>query len=300
MKKPTRLGLLATAITTALLVSACGGGGSTEAYTPSYPDSDSNTTNDYEADISNSYDDYDYTDYDYADATPNLEVGATLTAEEAEATREALRGMDNEERAGRVVVNRDGVYVVADVHSLNSGDVVDDEAAIEVLSNPVFLPILVVNGQNVIYNQRDGMPEFMARARATAFASGTSPNIPQFQLPDEVGVEWRASRSQQEIADFLARVQADADTPMSEIPNEFALVEVSSRNQGFAQSQGVGTTDTARQYQLVNLGGGMAFGGRSINEVVDMTRTWDNPEAARAEAQRLVNQFPGLIFHDFS
>ena len=300
MKKPTRLGLLATAITTALLVSACGGGGSTEAYTPSYPDSDSNTTNDYEADISNSYDDYDYTDYDYADATPNLEVGATLTAEEAEATREALRGMDNEERAGRVVVNRDGVYVVADVHSLNSGDVVDDEAAIEVLSNPVFLPILVVNGQNVIYNQRDGMPEFMARARATAFASGTSPNIPQFQLPDEVGVEWRASRSQQEIANFLARVQADADTPMSEIPNEFALVEVSSRNQGFAQSQGVGTTDTARQYQLVNLGGGMAFGGRSINEVVDMTRTWDNPEAARAEAQRLVNQFPGLIFHDFS
>jgi len=291
---------LAGALLAAGLVSACGGAPAAESTpAPSYPDN--STTNDYEADTTDYYDDEDYDLEESAYyATPNLEVGATLTAEEAEATREALRGMDNEERAGRVVVNRDGVYVVADVHSLNSGDVVDDEAAIEVLSNPVFLPILVVNGQNVIYNQRDGMPEFMARARATAFASGTSPNIPQFQLPDEVGVEWRASRSQQEIADFLARVQADADTPMSEIPNEFALVEVSSRNQGFAQSQGVGTTDTARQYQLVNLGGGMAFGGRSINEVVDMTRTWDNPEAARAEAQRLVNQFPGLIFHDFS
>ena len=134
MKKPTRLGLLATAITTALLVSACGGGGSTEAYTPSYPDSDSNTTNDYEADISSNYDDEDYDLEEYAYyATPNLEVGATLTAEEAEATREALRGMDNEERAGRVVIQlADGTFEIRDWQTLQPGDEIPVEDIFQV------------------------------------------------------------------------------------------------------------------------------------------------------------------------
>jgi len=116
---------LAGALLAAGLVSACGGAPAAESTpAPSYPDN--STTNDYEADTTDYYDDEDYDLEESAYyATPNLEVGATLTAEEAEAAREALRGMDNEERAGRVVINRGGGYIVANAGDLEVGDRLD-------------------------------------------------------------------------------------------------------------------------------------------------------------------------------
>jgi len=110
------------AVVAAGLVSACGGATAEEPYSAPTPDD----TYNQEADSDTSYDnDYDYQDYDYSYGEVNAEVGSVLSPADAESTREYLRGLDDEERVGRVVIERDGQFVVVNAGDLQPGDRLD-------------------------------------------------------------------------------------------------------------------------------------------------------------------------------
>jgi len=269
------------AVVAAGLVSACGGG-STEAYTPSYPDQDSYNQ---EADSDTSYDnDYDYTDYDYAGDAFNesmLETGVTLDESQVDAAREALRAMDNETRAGRVVIERDGEWVVADFSNLDSGDILVDEDVIEMVlhRDGGQYATIVVNGINIIHNPRQPAPPEVIESRVAAVTGVGTQGEPFTNIS-------------QDVIDEVHRLHAipgwlGATMPSNEeMPTEIALANVSGHG--------------IQGYGIISVGGTRDTNGRNPVDILGGNTFFETREAADAAISSLLAQFPNIIVHNFA
>jgi len=160
------------AVVAAGLVSACGGAPAAES-TPTYPDGDSTTTVDYESNVTNSYDDEDYDlgdyydDYEYeAQTAGGIQPGSVFPEHMADHVASVLRNMDAESRGSMVLVNRDGVFTIADADSIQVGDRLDSNAPPQGVNLHGFVMLMP---EDVVFARQAGVPVFQTPDGSEAF-----------------------------------------------------------------------------------------------------------------------------------
>jgi len=273
------------AVVAAGLVSACGGG-STEAYTPSYPDQDSYNQ---EADSDTSYDnDYDYTDYDYADAAPVLEVGSVLSPEEAESTRAYLRAMDNETRAGRVVINRNGEYVILDVADLQPGDTIGE------------------NREDRMFIRATGTPVFHIQGEEPFVFDARNPGSRVTQAIFNVAVNHGGTTR----AEAEAALTEGRQGWFSENNIEENLQEIRDANMATFENASFGLVAPFRSFHAQNAGGGEWWGLTGVGGTFDLRDEWNDATTSsnnspgtrayvEAHLRRVARNHPNIVVIGF-
>ena len=227
-----------------------------------------------------------------------LVVGKVLADDgEVVAANAALRELDRETRAGRVVVFRDGEYRVTDIYHLSSDDIVDDENAVEIQFHPLFTPIYVIDGQNVV----DVVSQRAATARrenlVRFLSGGEAVELDHFMaFPDFTDQEFEA-RAGMTREQFIEAVHA-AVPALEEMPTEIAVAPLRGNRRSLVPGD---TVVIGTGFGIVWFGGTQGVGGADLNTLIPQRdRFYGTPEAALEFARSFQQRFPDVILHDMT